>query len=95
MTVDEIIPKFLDAHSIALEKEKKVKQLYAEFCALWREAPRGKDTIWDKEIWEQYHSLIEELIRTTDNQDYSKYRVKLNNDNVGFEYLENIQYRQN
>jgi hypothetical protein len=83
-------PQLVSAASAAQEEKEKVKEIYDELLVLSREAPTGNGymTDDDKEVWEQYQSLIDDLIQVTRENEYSRYRIKV-------EYASNQQYVQN
>ncbi|GAC1622632.1 MAG: hypothetical protein NVS4B11_16690 [Ktedonobacteraceae bacterium] len=68
----------VNSSTTLIENKKKVKHVYIELLALYKEAPKGEGDIWEKEIGEQYQLLMDNLIEITSFEGYSQYRVKVN-----------------
>src|SRR3954463_9508811 len=82
MSPDEVIPKFIDQAGKAQVTEKHLRRIYSELIVLWQDTP-VEDTIFDEVVWEQAQLLIDELINVTSVQNYSKYRVRVQQNGLG------------
>jgi hypothetical protein len=75
----------------------KIETIYAGLQGLYAEAP--KDVSLDsKEVWEQYHNYIEELINITNDKGYRSYKVGIYNAESPYfskQYVDGQEYEVN
>jgi hypothetical protein len=87
---DEVKPTFY-VKPKPEDLNKKIRPIYAQLQACLTYSP-NKGKIFDHELWNNYHLLIDELNSIT-RLDYSKFRLKINDSDRSWSHVDTDQYK--